>query len=115
MRVRRNLGRAARANPAAAHTLEVRRGRASPDLGAPLPCLILAPVRSPGKEGRAGPPERRRKLNHWDAGRAHVLARQPLGASTYGELVPLAPAAPTCSDVRDSDLGAAPTVSRAAR
>ena len=56
-----------------------------------LPVLILAPTRSPGKEGRAGPPERRREPNDWDAGRANVPARQPPGASTYRHLVPLAP------------------------
>ena len=56
-----------------------------------LPTLILAPTRSPGKEGRAGPPERRRELNDWDASRARLLRRQPPGASTYRQLVPLAP------------------------
>ena len=56
-----------------------------------LPALILAPTRSPGKEGRAGPPERRRELNDWDARRANVLGRQPPGASIYGHLIPLAP------------------------
>ena len=46
-----------------------------------FPALILAPGRSPGKEGRAGTPERRRELNDWDSGRANPLARQPPGAS----------------------------------
>ncbi len=48
-----------------------------------FPALILAASRNPGKEGRAGLPERREEVNGWDAGRTRGLGRQPPGASCY--------------------------------
>jgi hypothetical protein len=90
-RVRRNLERAARANPAAAHPLGPRRGRASPDLGVPLPCLILALARSPGKEERAGPPEWHSERGGWDVGPTDAPRRQPPGGQLIYPSIPLAP------------------------
>ena len=114
-RVRRNPGRAARAIPAAARPWIHSEGGPAAEPELHFPALILAPVRTPGKEARAGPPERRRDLNVWDAGRANVLARQPPGASWYTHRFRWPPVAPSCSDVRDADLWAALTVPRAAR
>ena len=107
VRVRRNPERAARANPAAAHPLGPRRGRASPNFRVPPPCLILARVRSPGKERRAGPPEWQPEPGGWDAGLADDLKRQPPGASRYTRRFRWPPAGSSRGDAGDPELGAA--------
>ena len=56
-----------------------------------LSTLILAVSRSSGKEGRAGPTERSRDPDDWDAGPADGLERQPPGASLRRANMALAP------------------------
>ena len=69
--------RAARTCPRAAHPRMCGESGPATLAELHLPPLILASSRGPGKEGRAGPLERRAELNRWDAGRPHGLGRQP--------------------------------------
>ena len=81
-----------------------------------LSTLILAVSRSSGKEGRAGPTERRPEPNDWDVGQAHGLTRQPPGASLPKANMALAPGGAELAPMPvGSELRAAPDLRRAAR